>query len=61
VGKTVRKNISLNEKDNDLIYHYCKNEGYTFSGFLVRCAKQSIKSSPTRVNIQEKLWEKIFK
>ena len=60
MGKTVGINISLTEKDNTLIYNYCKNEGYTFSGFLVRCAKREIKLQPAKV-LSSGLWEKLFK
>lgn len=61
MGQSVRKSISLDENDNKLIINYCRDQGYTFSGFLVRCAKQEIRTSPTRINIQGGLWEKLFK
>lgn len=60
MARTVRKNISLDENDSKIIVNYCKNQGYTFSGFLIRCAKQEIRSSPT-TNIPSGLWEKLFK
>ena len=61
MAKSVRKSISLDENDSKLIVRYCRDQGYTFSGFLIRCAKQEIRSSPTRINIQGGLWEKLFK
>ena len=61
VAKTIRKNISAEEKDIKLILTYCNTMGFTFSGFLIRCAKQEIRGSPTRISIQGGLWEKIFK
>ena len=58
----IGKNISLDYNDNQMIVRFCKAQGYTFLGFLVRCAMHEIRSSPTKMNnIQQRLWEKLFK
>tara|TARA_R100000656_G_scaffold114808_1_gene87294 strand:- start:2624 stop:2818 length:195 start_codon:yes stop_codon:yes gene_type:complete len=64
MGGHVRKQISCSEEDMKLIVKFCKEQGYTFSGFLIRCAKREIKQSFASnggITISGGLWERIFK
>lgn len=61
MANCIRKNISLDENDDRLIVKYCRDQGYTFSGFLIRCAKKEIREQPATISIQGKLWERLFK